>query len=109
MVGPVAWFKWQLPAGKEMHAEANALMLSERPRLLDALHAASPPHQQTVLVIHYAAEVVWDNDHPEKDLHPCTKLVKRRVIATWSLDPDRAQLWDILARHYFHAYEVDHD
>jgi hypothetical protein len=109
MTGPVTWFNWQLPTGKAMSAEADATLFPERPRLLDALHATSSSHPQAVLVTHHQAEVVFDNDHPDKDLYPCTKLVNRKVIATWSLDPERAQLWDILARHYFHASEVEDD
>ncbi len=108
MVGPTAWLSWALPGQPDMACDLGVIF-PERERLLDALHKASVSHPQATLVTHHQAEVVWDDDHPEKDLRPCCKLANERVAGTWSLDPDRAQLWDILARHYFHAHEVDHD
>jgi hypothetical protein len=100
MFGPRSWFAWKLPGGSLVACDH----IDEGASLLGALEKAGPG---AVVVQLMSAEAVLDPANPDYHHVPCTKLVNTRTEGTWGLSPERAQLWDILAKHYFHAHEVE--
>jgi hypothetical protein len=111
LYGPKAWFAWQLPGGPRMVCNMQDLGqdMALGARLLGALEDAGPGFDQPSdgVVQHMAAESVDNRDDPLWDHVPCTKLINVRVEKQWRLSAERAQLWDILAKHYFHAHEAE--
>jgi hypothetical protein len=102
-------FLWQLAGGKPM-AIHLAFVSEQQPirRLLEALEKASRMEDPGAIIVgsvQYDLEL--DTSHPDYHIMPCYKQMNRREEKTYVLDKDRAQLWDILARHYLHAFEQE--
>lgn len=107
LYGPQTWLAWAAPDGVAWYCSLEEFQ-PERARLLDAL-AVSCMGEVPCEVCRMTAESVDDRDSPYWDVVPCTKLVNVATAHTWRLSPERLQLWQVLAEHYFHARKTDKD